>query len=581
MAPRGSSLCFFPAFPARRCQEGLGLLLALKYMRCDVALRQGFAQLGAQKGAGRVTRDVRKIVGQKIPIHLGVSVVHFLVDSKAIVVDDGTDPFLGRAAALLADIPNRLHVLGDAHVHALEIEEEDVPLGIVARPFGQRQIEQFRLQVHRVGAEDAGVHDTVLADHRLEVHVRQDVPGDINAGGNLNQRQTAAHSAKHATLGDIVDWLTPVVRVLSVEGDLLDLFEELPLFSLFQDAELAFFHQHFEAGTGEGTDKHHKPRTLADVDKTARPGQAAAEPADVDVSRAITLGHTEASHVEAAAVVEVELLALVDHRIHVDAGPEVVAGGGDAADYAGLHRKGQQMRNVFFIGDGGHPLRHADTEVDDAVGRQLEGGASSDDLALIEGGRHQTGVRGAEFAGVGRVVLGNNRLPVLMRFGHDDAVHEDARDLHLPRRQRAALGDALHLGNDDTVAVLGRHRHGEVTEGERFALHGDIAEGVGGAAADEGDVDAADLVEQPLLAADFDEFDDVLGGGGIDPTTAVAWINEGVQADFGKGARLAPRKISEQLADDALRQIVGQDLVLQRETADLRHACPMTGHDAP
>ena len=50
------------------------------------------------------------------------------------------------------------------------------------------------------------------------------------------------------------------------------------------------------------------------------------------------------------------------------------------------------------------------------------------------------------------------------------------------------------------------------------------------------------MVEQPFIAVDLDEIDDVLGGHVIDPAAAVARIDEGVQPDLGKCARLAAGK---------------------------------------
>jgi hypothetical protein len=164
------------------------------------------------------------------------------------------------------------------------------------------------------------------------------------------------------------------------------------------------------------------------------------------------------------------------------------------------------------------------------------------------------------------------------RFGDHHAVDQNPRNLDLPRRQPAALGDPLDLGDDDAVAVLGRHGHGQVVEGQCFAFHGDVAEGIGGGAAHEGDIDLADLVEQPLLAIDLDQADDVLGGPGIDPATAVAGIDEGMQSDLGERTRLAGGEIPEQLADDALRQVVGLDAVVECQLRDLRHAAPVARH---
>jgi len=130
-------------------------------------------------------------------------------------------------------------------------------------------------------------------------------------------------------------------------------------------------------------------------------------------------------------------------------------------------------------------------------------------------------------------------------LGDHHAIDQNPRNLDLARRQPVALGDPFDLGDHDAVTVLGRHRHGEIVEGQGFALHRDVAESIGGGAAHEGDVDLADLVEQPLLVIDFDNTDDVLGCGVIDSAAAVAGIDEGMESDLREGARFAGGQIPE------------------------------------
>ena len=57
--------------------------------------------------------------------------------------------------------------------------------------------------------------------------------------------------------------------------------------------------------------------------KPPEPARRGAEAADVDVAGAIGLRHAEAGQVETAAVVEIELLVLVQQRLGVDRGAEV------------------------------------------------------------------------------------------------------------------------------------------------------------------------------------------------------------------------------------------------------------------
>ena len=95
----------------------------------------------------------------------------------------------------------------------------------------------------------------------LEIHVRQDIPGNIDTGGDLDQCQAPPYPAEHASLGDVIDRLAAVISILPVEGDLPDLFQELPLLSFFEDAEFAVLHRHFEAIAGKGACEHDKPRS--------------------------------------------------------------------------------------------------------------------------------------------------------------------------------------------------------------------------------------------------------------------------------------------------------------------------------
>ena len=71
---------------------------------------------------------------------------------------------------------------------------------------------------------------------------------------------------------------------------------------------------------------------------------------------------------------------------------------------------------------------------------------------------------------------------MMLRLGHDDTVDEDARYLDLPRVERAAFGDPLHLHDDQTAGVSHRHGDRQHFEGERLLFHGDVAVGIGGRA---------------------------------------------------------------------------------------------------
>ena len=83
----------------------------------------------------------------------------------------------------------------------------------------------------------------------------------------------------------------------------------------------------------------------------------------------VHLRHAEARHVQAAPIVEVELLVLVDHGIRVDRGAEIQAALRQAANDARLGGEGHVVEHLLLVSDLGDTLGHADTEVNDAAHR--------------------------------------------------------------------------------------------------------------------------------------------------------------------------------------------------------------------
>ena len=69
------------------------------------------------------------------------------------------------------------------------------------------------------------------------------------------------------------------------------------------------------------------------------------------------------------------------------------------------------------------------------------------------------------------------------------------------------------------------------------------------------------LVEQVLLASDRHQLDQILGGARVDLAAAEPRIDESAKADASQMARAVRGDIAEQMRDDALRQVVGLNLV--------------------
>src|SRR5262245_24721045 len=158
---------------------------------------------------------------------------------------------------------------------------------------------------------------------------------------------------------------------------------------------------------------------------------------------------------------------------------------------------------------------------------------------------------------------------------HHHAVDQDSGDSDLPRVQRTAVSDALHLGDHEPARVARRHGDREHFERECFPLHRDVAVGVGGGAADDADIDRERLVEEVLLAANLHELDEIFGRALVELPAAEARVGESAESHPTQMAGFARGDVTEEMRDHALRQVVGLDLVADGEGLQLWHEPPM------
>ncbi len=157
---------------------------------------------------------------------------------------------------------------------------------------------------------------------------------------------------------------------------------------------------------------------------------------DVDVAFSIDLREREARDVEATAVVEVEHVRLIDHRLVVEAGTALVAGDWRATEDALLHGQDELVRDALFPGDAADELADPEAEVTDGAGRELQQRATRDDLADVERQRRFRRDRAAHHPRVVGRIAGDVGLPLV--GVHVDVVHQRARHLDVAQRQAAA-----------------------------------------------------------------------------------------------------------------------------------------------
>ena len=164
-----------------------------------------------------------------------------------------------------------------------------------------------------------------------------------------------------------------------------------------------------------------------------------------------------------------------------------------------------------------------------------------------------------------------DRLGGLELIGGDhDGVDHDARHADALRGQRAALREALDLGDHHAAVVVGRERLIQDAERCALVLARQVAELVGGGGPDDRDVDRDGPHVEPLAAVEIDDLDDVLGRPGVHPPAVPSRVHEGVLADLGEDTGLPDRRRAMQLEQDARRDVVGLDRAVLDERDDLR-----------
>ena len=224
------------------------------------------------------------------------------------------------------------------------------------------------------------------------------------------------------------------MSALAVEGDLRDLVDELRHRAVTADVQPAVA----DGGVGAGRERpeeEHAAGGLADVDEAAGADEPPAEAADVDVALAVGLCQAEEGLVQPPAVVEVELIRLVDDRLRIGGRAEAQTAGGHAADGARLDGQRDQVQDPLLVGHGGDALGYPDTEVHDRVDLQQHRGAAGDHLARVQRRRARRLRHDAHLARVRGVVVLVERLHVRGDAARDDdAVDEDAGDADLLRR---------------------------------------------------------------------------------------------------------------------------------------------------
>ena len=139
--------------------------------------------------------------------------------------------------------------------------------------------------------------------------------GRYRCRARLDQLQAPSRQPEDAALGDVEHGLAALARVAAAEGAVLDLAHELARRALAARCADGRPRPPPQRARRERADEDHALAFWLMLMKPPAPGQPRTEARDVEVALPVGLGEAEEREVEPAAVVEVELVGLVDDRL--------------------------------------------------------------------------------------------------------------------------------------------------------------------------------------------------------------------------------------------------------------------------
>ena len=170
---------------------------------------------------------------------------------------------------------------------------------------------------------------------------------------------------------------------------MFDFIDKLRHITVLDHAQAPVLDRHAEATRREGTNEHQLLGILADIDEAAGARQARTKFAHIQIAFAVGLREPEKGCIKPPAVIEIELIGLIDNGLCVDRRAEIESSRRHATNDARFSRKREQISDFFFVGDVRDTLRHANAEIDNAICIKFERRTACDDLSLAHfHGRH-------------------------------------------------------------------------------------------------------------------------------------------------------------------------------------------------
>ncbi len=160
---------------------------------------------------------------------------------------------------------------------------------------------------------------------------------------------------------------------------------------------------------------------------------------------------------------------------------------------------------------------------------------------------------------------------------HNNPVNQNPGDLDLLRRQRLST-HSFHLSNHGSSAIVNRLSDGQDFANHRLLRHRQIADRISQRRPNQADVNGKRMVEQPGLSVQFNSLHQVICRDGVESSASMNRVNKRTQSNMSNTAGPTGRDVSQQLADDALREIVCLHLFFNGQPSQPRHQVPVSAN---
>ena len=141
---------------------------------------------------------------------------------------------------------------------------------------------------------------------------------------------------EYASFCDICNILLVFQSNVTVECNLFYCIQEFFLFTFLCDYNLAVLNFNFQTACCKCTAEEYLRCILRDVDETAAASDTGTKSGNIDVTLCVTFCKAKVALIQTAAIIEVELIALVNQSVSIVSGAKTDAASGYAANCTAL-----------------------------------------------------------------------------------------------------------------------------------------------------------------------------------------------------------------------------------------------------